>query len=740
MSKICKGYAKVIILLLAFSITLVTAQNSARARYTTSASTSYYLEGYSREWSIWTRGLLSGWLEENWVPYRLRIASIVPGYFKIIIQHDHQWTGLGGPDLGVDQCKSKPGNPLLGAPSFLTEPTEKNFWIGDALGTDTGINVITERISDLYKPNNIVIQYRSTFTILDKYKDKTLYLYWMSHLATGSSEWSGASLHALTTETGSQDVPIAVPPKNKLFGYKFYDANHNAKMDPGESGIAGWTIYLEGTYLGSTIKLEKKTDSTGYYEFSALPVGTWTLTEEHKSKWIEATSSPFTVFTLCGKTRGPYNFGNFEVVTIIDVTKIGSLDKAHEDDTITYKITVKNTGTTKLFNVTVTDTLLGLIYEDALDPGQEKTFSETYKIPQGAPDPLDNTVTANGTDEFGLTVNATASWKVEILHPKIDIEKTATPDTIKLGENVTYKYNITNIGDCTLYNIDVTDDKLGVIGTIPRLDPRESQTLTSYAQPLQDTTNNGTAIGKDELGKEVSDSDTAFVHVISTIPPPQNPPSFSFKCISSVEQAQVGKTKTLTIVASNTGVPQSRIYYLTFTAVIGNYSLLKFEGPPYTAHIKIYYNDGSTWEADVSGVLTEEKFSVFEVLGDYWMVTWRVPTTYPAKPYLEGNYFGYLNAKAEISFQVTGVAQGSTWLAFFPRATEDHHAAGVPLGSVADKANIWESRGYWYPVHNSYDPYDIDIGTGHVFQSLTWTALPATSKYARAIRFIDVVS
>jgi hypothetical protein len=251
---------------------------------------------------------------------------------------------------------------------------------------------------------------------------------------------------------------------------------------------------------------------------------------------------------------------------------------------------------------------------------------------------------------------------------------------------------------------------------------------------------NTVTLTESDTGAVRQDSALVSIHVIEPPPPPENPPSFEFKHKTHVKRVQVGLNTTINAVIYNTGLPESRVYYLTFTAVIGNYSLLNFAGPPYIAHIKIYYNDGSVWEADLSGTLTYEKFAGFDIMGDYWMVTWRVPTTYPDGPYLEGNYDGYMDARAEISFQVTGVGEGSTWLVFFPRATEDHHSVGVPLSGVNDKANIWESDGYWYPVHNSYDPYDADIDTGHAFVDLSWEALPTTNEYAWAIRFIDIVT
>ncbi len=243
---------------------------------------------------------------------------------------------------------------------------------------------------------------------------------------------------------------------------------------------------------------------------------------------------------------------------------------------------------------------------------------------------------------------------------------------------------------------------------------------------------NTVTLTESDTGIEHEDSALVRIHVTE-------PPSFDFDHSSIPQVVLVGSTQRVIMRVVNTGPPESRIYFLTFTAVIDGYDFLQFVGPNYVAHVTIYYNNGTVqWDGDVTGVLTNEKFSGFGVPGDYWMVTWRVPTTYPDGPYLEGNDQGSLQAMAEVTFRVKGVAQGPTTLEFFPRATEDHHASGVPLGEISDPANIWESNGLWYPVHNSYDPYDDDIGTGHIFQNPTWMAVPTADQYMRKRAFIFV--
>src|SRR5439155_12639580 len=74
--------------------------------------------------------------------------------------------------------------------------------------------------------------------------------------------------------------------------------------------------------------------------------------------------------------------------------------------------------------------------------------------------------------------------------------------------------------DTTLYNVVVTDDKLGNIGTIAVLNPGQSVTLhksTTLPKTAGALTNVGTATGHDHLGKNVSAHDNATVTVVLAI-------------------------------------------------------------------------------------------------------------------------------------------------------------------------------------------------------------------------------
>ncbi|MFP4655045.1 MAG: NosD domain-containing protein, partial [Methanohalobium sp.] len=113
-------------------------------------------------------------------------------------------------------------------------------------------------------------------------------------------------------------------------------------------------------------------------------------------------------------------------------------------------------------------------------------------------------------DYLPLTINA--SIDVEKYTNGLDADKVKGPE-IKVGNQVTWTYNVTNTGNLTLNNITVTDDKLGEIScSKTTLEPGESVicTANSTSQSGQySSLGNVTAICKKELcgGIILDDSD-----------------------------------------------------------------------------------------------------------------------------------------------------------------------------------------------------------------------------------------
>jgi uncharacterized repeat protein (TIGR01451 family) len=201
---------------------------------------------------------------------------------------------------------------------------------------------------------------------------------------------------------------------------------------------------------------------------------------------------------------------------------------AHAGDTVTYTITVINTGDEDLDNVTVKDTILGDLsasFADELAVGASESHDFDYVVLDSDPDPLVNEVTAKGSGVGSrVAVEALANCVTDLIHPAIEIVKTVDEDTVPIGTTVTYTYVVTNTGDTTLYDISVDDDILGHIGDIAVLEPGDSATLTKdFVVGDVPVTNVGTAAGEDILGRSVSSDDDALVTPIAGAVPPPTP-------------------------------------------------------------------------------------------------------------------------------------------------------------------------------------------------------------------------
>jgi hypothetical protein len=96
-----------------------------------------------------------------------------------------------------------------------------------------------------------------------------------------------------------------------ISGYKWNDLDGDTIKDAGEPGLSGWTISLSGHASGSTT-----TDSNGYYEFTDLEAGTYTVSETLKSGWTQTfPTAPGThsITLTAGQDSTNNNFGNKEI-------------------------------------------------------------------------------------------------------------------------------------------------------------------------------------------------------------------------------------------------------------------------------------------------------------------------------------------------------------------------------------------------------------------------------------------
>ena len=145
--------------------------------------------------------------------------------------------------------------------------------------------------------------------------------------------------------------------------------------------------------------------------------------------------------------------------------------------TVTYTFAIANTGNVTLDNVGVTDAQLAPSLGSSLGPitcttgtngsitlaaGDTDSCSATYTVTQADMDngSITDTATVRGTPpNSNKPVCATSTATVIATQtPGISVVKTASlPSVSTVGQTVTYTFTITNTGNVTLHNVDVSD-------------------------------------------------------------------------------------------------------------------------------------------------------------------------------------------------------------------------------------------------------------------------------------------
>ena len=198
------------------------------------------------------------------------------------------------------------------------------------------------------------------------------------------------------------------------------------------------------------------------------------------------------------------------------------------NDVINYKITATNDGNLTLTNVKVEDALTGNVGENAftidiLAPGEAQTFDVRYVVTEN--DVLEGKVINNATgtatdptdpDESKTPVTpGEKEDPIETPNPSLAVVKTSDKTgVVKLGETITYTITVTNNGNVTINDIEVTDELTGNTGdnafTIDRLAVGETKQFTATYTVTEDDilegtiVNRATAIGKDPRNEEVT--------------------------------------------------------------------------------------------------------------------------------------------------------------------------------------------------------------------------------------------
>jgi LPXTG-site transpeptidase (sortase) family protein len=273
-------------------------------------------------------------------------------------------------------------------------------------------------------------------------------------------------------------------------------------------------------------------------------------------------------------------------------------------DTITYTYDVENTGNVTLTNVTVTDAHAGLsaitctpAQGSTLAPGDTMQCTATYVLTQDDIDAgkVDNTGVVTGTPPSGLKVTDDDLLSEPIAQaPGIDVQKTLVSVTFDSPQliRMTYSIVVTNTGDTTLTQIQVTDDLASAFA------PASSFSIVSVLSSVftvnpafNGSSNTNLLTGTDALAPADSGTITLVVLVdsggdadnytntaVSSGKPPSGPdvtdtdstsgPSFVDPVVTKAvnpSQAAVGDPVTFTITVTNNGTLPAANVFVTDT-------------------------------------------------------------------------------------------------------------------------------------------------------------------------------
>jgi uncharacterized repeat protein (TIGR01451 family) len=243
--------------------------------------------------------------------------------------------------------------------------------------------------------------------------------------------------------------------------------------------------------------------------------------------------------------------------TGVAIKKTGPTD-AEVGETITYTITVTNSGEVDLYITSLTDSLLGDLKSQisggviTMAEGSE-TFTYTYTVQQTDPDPLPNTIFVAGENQFGGDpVNNTDKHSVNILYTGVSIVNTG-PASAEIDETITYTIKVINTGEVDLYITALDDSLLGDLsgyitgGVITLAEGSETFTYTYkiLATDPDPLPNMIVVKGENQYGADpVSAYDKHSVDLKNT--------GVAIKKTGPAD-AEVGETITYTITVANTG-------------------------------------------------------------------------------------------------------------------------------------------------------------------------------------------
>ncbi|WP_329053745.1 hypothetical protein OG738_12350 [Amycolatopsis sp. NBC_01488] len=215
-----------------------------------------------------------------------------------------------------------------------------------------------------------------------------------------------------------------------------------------------------------------------------------------------------------------------------------------EGDNVPFTVTVTNTGDVPLTAVTLTDDRAPTCAKtfDKLEAKQTQTYDCTMTAPK---DDVTSTVEAKATAPVGPPVTATATAKVDVIHPEVQLTKDAKPSTVRVGDEVTFTIAVRNTGDVPLTNVSIVDDGR-CAKQYAALEVAATRTYTCTRKaPGDDFTTTTEVTATDPTHRSVQSKAEAKIDVVH--------PEIALMKDATPYEVRQGDTVTFSILVKNTG-------------------------------------------------------------------------------------------------------------------------------------------------------------------------------------------
>jgi uncharacterized repeat protein (TIGR01451 family) len=294
----------------------------------------------------------------------------------------------------------------------------------------------------------------------------------------------------------------------------------------------------------------------------------WTVagTADPITNTVTAVYSPTGYATITVTGTKSFDLNVFQ--PSIEFGKSVDKPKSKVGDTVTYTLALNNTSSpdTPDLACTITDAKLGVNKSVTLSSGAMSSTPVTYTILSTDPDPLDNMASVScQVTGWPNTLSKSASARVDLFQPSVQISKTVSPAVSKLGDTVTYTFTITNNGSADAPNLSlqgISDDVIGDLKATAMTAAAGCGSLApgaschfSVSWVVQSTDPTVTTIVNNVMVHYKPDGFTNDISAHASATLALFSPSFTMSKTADKTLSKVGDSIHYTIIVTNTSTP-----------------------------------------------------------------------------------------------------------------------------------------------------------------------------------------